>query len=170
MSFCNISELTTQVQSLNGVFNSTQDLWKYEFISSVSQDISWVQAKWMSKISLSNKRNEFHISRNPYTHCSVYYIKTFTLLPHKNRAVNSNAFYDNRHNVRLSIFNKFNKTLHFISCVALYTTQLAQLFLVLIFFQKSLVYLVTLLTGLSRIGKRGQLSLKRCKILLSLVS
>ena len=54
-------------------------------------------------------------------YCFVYYIK-IALLPHKNEAINSNAFLDNRHIIRQSTnnfisggnFNKTYKALYFI--------------------------------------------------------
>ena len=57
--------------------------------------ISHKWAKRTSKISCSTL--EIISDFQPSMYCSVYYIKKIVLLPHKNRAVNSNAFHDNRH-------------------------------------------------------------------------
>ena len=59
------------------------DVWKYEIIS-----------KRTSEISCSTREIISYIQTSIY--CSVHYIKK-VLLSHKNRAVYSNAFHDNRH-------------------------------------------------------------------------
>ena len=66
-----------------------------KFIWSVDQDISDKWAKRMSEISCSTREITSYFQT--FMYCSVYYIKKTVLLPHKNRAVNSNAFHDNRH-------------------------------------------------------------------------
>ena len=58
-----------------------------KFISSVDQDISQV-----------SKANEWDILFNTRNNFGLLFKKILpTVLPHKNRAVNSNAFHDNRH-------------------------------------------------------------------------
>ena len=65
-----------------------------KFISSVDQDISRV-----------SKTSEISCSTFIFPNIRVLFCllcKTIALLPHKNKAVNSNAFHDNRHaHVRL---------------------------------------------------------------------
>ena len=51
--------------------------------------------KWYICDILFNTRNNFMFPSIHVLFCLIY--KTIVLLPHKNRAVNSNAFHDNRH-------------------------------------------------------------------------
>ena len=70
------------------------DMRKYE-ISSVDQDISLVRFAHLWDLFLFNTRNNFIF---PYIHALFYLsYKKIVLLPHKNKAVNSNAFHDYRH-------------------------------------------------------------------------
>ena len=62
-----------------------------KFVSSIDQDIS-------DTVSCSTR--EIISYFKAFVNCSVYYIKKIvspTVLPHRNRAINSNAFHDNRH-------------------------------------------------------------------------
>ena len=78
---------------------------------------------------LFNTRNNFIFPRHP---CIVLFITVYKIivlgLPHKNKAVNSNAFHDNRHIHKIIMNNphtceiidfisggKINKPLYFIS-------------------------------------------------------
>ena len=65
-----------------------------KFISSVDQDISQV-SKANEWDILFNTRNNFIFPSIRVLFCLLY--KKIVLLPHKNRAVNSDAFHDNRH-------------------------------------------------------------------------
>ena len=71
-----------------------------KFISSVDKDI------------LFNVENYIHIFMQACIHvlfCLLYsYIKNIILLPHKNRAINSNAFHDNH-------IMKYNHTCDYVS-------------------------------------------------------
>ena len=72
-----------------------------KFISSVGQDISQV-SKVIEQVRYPVQHKKlYHISKHS---CIILFIiyKKIVLLPHKNRAVYSNVFHDNRH-VRLSI-------------------------------------------------------------------
>ena len=63
-----------------------------KFISSVYQDISRVSKANESDI-LFNTRNNVIFPNIHVLFCLLY--KKIVLLPHKNRAVNSNVFHDN---------------------------------------------------------------------------
>ena len=68
------------------------EIWNiFRVLSRISHE--W--ANRTSEISCSTQEIISYFQTSMY--CSVYYIKKIVLLPHKNRAVNSNAFHDNRH-------------------------------------------------------------------------
>ena len=71
------------------------NVWKYEVISRVEQDISLIRFAHLSEISWSTLQINFIFPNIHVLFCLLY--KKIVLLPHKNRAVNSNAFHDNRH-------------------------------------------------------------------------